>query len=716
LDATGAAGTWTLTSPDPAAAAKALGLAAPVALPVEARGQLTLVAGQAGKWSASGLEATIGGASLRGQIRAATDPPDTLAFDLAVETLDLDRLPAAAGSGNLPRTRGKLRLDHVTGRGLEARNVVLDLTTGDGVLAAAVDSADISGGKLAGSIERQHSGRITAALQLTGAEAGKLLARYGLPLSGPVTARLAFEAAGAAKGQLGAVTASLDAESPQLFLTRAGQRQPVAAPKASLTLKGVDDADGFDGDAVLTVASAGADGGKATLGLRDIRISLAAPVSLDRSGRLDEAISGKLDASAQFRPAGADRDIRLTLAGPVVVDPSGGVTAGDLAVSGGGAAGTAKLWRKAEGGATQFTLETAGAIQPRQALPAWGIAVPAEVPPDKLAKASLSAAGSVDDKAITFSRLTMALDETHVTGHGVMDRFDPRRGKWELSVDRLDLDAYSPHNPAAGPPPAAERRAPLDFKGLRDMTLEAKVHFGWLKKGNVIFDANTVTVNARGGLFTFRQESPRFYGGRLFTEVRGDARDTALKTFIELKLEGIEIARFLHDWIEGDSLASGACTFVVAARTSGASQEELRGNLAGNGSLQITRGELKVRDHDRKTNGQPEEERIPFDVFSSTWNAKSGVAHSDDFRIESPRMLVAGKGQVDLRDETINLSLLASLTGGSQVPATIIGPLDGPKLTIDRSRIIGDMVYRVLQGFISIPGKAVTRILQLPLR
>ena len=530
------------------------------------------------------------------------------------------------------------------------------------------------------------------------------------------TAKLAFEAAGSAKGHLGPVSASLDAEAPQLFLTRSGQRLPVAAPRASLAVKGQDDADGFDGDLVLAVASGGVSGGTAALGLRELRATLAAPISLDRSGRLKDTFAGKLDASALVRPAGTDKDLRLTLAGPVAVEPAGGFTAGELALNAGGAAATAKLWRKAgETGPTQFTLET-GQIQPRQVLPAWGVPIPPEVPADKLARASLSAAGSADDKTIAISKLNFGLDDTRLTGHGVMDRSDPGRGKWELSVDRLDLDAYSPPTPATGPPSLAERRKPLDLKTLREAALEARIHFGWLKKGNVLFDANTVTFNTKGGLFTYRQESPRFYGGRMFTEVRGDARDTALKTIVELKLEGIEIARFLHDWIEGDSLASGTCTFVVAARTSGANEEQLRGNLAGNGSLQITRGELKVRDHDHKVDGQPQEERVPFDIFSSTWTARGGVAYSDDFRIEGQRMLVAGKGQVDLRDESINLSLMATLAGGSQVPATIIGPLDGPKLTIDRSRIIGDIVYRVLQGIVSIPGKAVTRILQLPMR
>jgi AsmA protein len=723
LDATGAAGAWSLASPDAAATAKALGLGALPAGPVEAKGQLTLLAEPSGKWMLSNLDARAAGLAFRGQLGSSSGPADGLGFDLSVDHLDLDRAAAlAAGgapasqpqAGALPRAKGKLRLEQVSGRGLDLKNAVLDLTLGEKGLSAVLESAEAWGGKLSGSLERQATGRLGAALQLSGAEAGRLTAKTAMPLAGPVSAKITLDAAGGPKGRLGAVSGSIEAEAPQLALTKAGQRQPIATPKASLTFKGHEGADGFDGEAGLTLSAAGFDGGHGGPSLRDIRLALAGPVSLDRDGRPRETMQGKLEATAQARPAGGGSDTRLSLAGPVVVDASGGFTAGDLAVTLAGATATAKVWRKGgEAGPIQFSLDT-GMFSPRQVFPTLGLALPAQAPPQLLAKASLAVAGAVEDKAVAIHKLAASLDDTRATGHGSFERFDPWRGKWELAVDRLDLDAYSPHKPAAGPPSLADRRKPLDLKPLREAALEAKLHFGWLKKGNVTFDAATASFNAKNGLFTFRQESPRFYGGRLFVEVRGDARDTALKTAIELKLEGIEIARFLHDWADGDTLASGACTFVVAARTSGASEGELRDNLAGTGNLQITRGEIKVRDPDKLVDGKPQEERLPFEVFSSSWNAKGGVAHSDDFRIESPRMLVAGRGECDLRHETINLTLMATLSGGSQVPATIIGPLDGPKVTIDRSRIIGDMVYRVLQGIVSIPGKAVTRILNLP--
>ena len=55
-------------------------------------------------------------------------------------------------------------------------------------------------------------------------------------------------------------------------------------------------------------------------------------------------------------------------------------------------------------------------------------------------------------------------------------------------------------------------------------------------------------------------------------------------------------------------------------------------------------------------------------------------------------MQVHGKGFVDLRNETINLSVLAALPGDREAPATIIGPLENPKLTVDRGKLVGDFM------------------------
>lgn len=715
LEPTGAQGAFDLQSPDMELAGRILGLPAG-ALPatgLDCRGGFAASPGANRPFkrlALTDLEAKLAGSTLRGQLALARDTGAPVTFDLVADSLDFSRLAGLTGpegndNGGGFRAAGKLRVDRLLLWGLEAKNAAASLTVGDGRFVAELGGAALLGGRLAGKIEGETSGHLAANMHLTGAEASKWPGKLGL--SGQLTAKASLETNLPRSGRARTLTATLEAESPQLSQGSGADRLSLANPKLVCSLASRDAPAGVEDlplDAAVTVTCPG------TPHLRDIRLAVQGPLVLAGTGRLREGGAARLEASALWRGGFAgSRDLRLSLAGPLALDlAGGGFTAGDLRLDVGGLLATARIWRKAgETGPVGFSVET-GVRPPRQVLAGWGLTLPKNLAADRLAKASLALSGTAGETGCDINRLVFTLDDSTLTGRGRLLKYDPRRAKWEFSLDRLDCDAYFPPGPGGT---SEDRHKPLELKWLRDLTLDAKLNVGWYKKGNVTFDASTITANARGGNFTLRQESPRFYGGRLFVEVRGDVREDVLRSAVELKLEGFECARFLRDWAEGETLDSGGATFIVAARTFGASEAELRGNLSGNARLQITRGEFKVKDTGHKPGEPPSSERIPFDVFSSSWLSRGGVARTDDFLIDSPRMQVRGKGFVDLRDETINLSILAALPGDREAPATIIGPLDNPKLTVDRGKLVGDFMYRLIQGIVSIPGKVLTHIL-----
>lgn len=712
LDAAGAKGTLVLRSPDPAVAGRVLGLSGLPGAALDGKAAFTVP--RPGlpprRLDFTELEARLAGTVFRGQLSVNADAATPVTFDLAAENLDADKLSVVSGQGggaSSLRAEGRLRVDRLGLRGLDLQNLAAGLTVNGARLDAAITGGDLLGGKLTGKVETEPSGHVSATLQLAGAEAAKLPGKHAL--SGPLAAKASLETAPAKPGHARSLQATVEFESGRLALGQGPDKLLFTSPKAVLALTGRDIPPGAEDiplDASLTVTCPNLGG------LRDVRATAQGPFVLEKSGHLKENGQAKLEASAQWRDALAGgRDLKVGLSGPLTLDlAGGGFSTGDLRFDLGGLSGTAKVWHKpGESSPTAFSLDT-GQEAPRQILAGWGLNLPKGLSPDHLAKGSLAFSGTAGAAGLDIDRLRLVVDESTLTGRIVFPKYDFKRGKGDLALDRLDWDAYFPPGPPSTP---ADRKKPLDLRLLRELSLEGKLAVGWLKKGNVTFDTATVTGSARGGVFSLRQESPRFYGGRFFAEVRGDARDVVLKTSVELKLEGFECARFLRDWAEGDTLGSGGATFILVARASGASEAELRANLAGNARLQITRGDLKVRDSSQSADKERPRESIPFDVFSSSWTAREGVAHTDDFLIDSPRMQVRGKGFVDLRDETIDLSVLATLADGGQAPATIVGPLDGPKLTIDRSKMFGDMLYRILQGIVSIPGKAVTHILQL---
>ena len=710
--ADGAKGTFVLQSPDPGAAGRVLGLAGLSAEPLECRGGFAATTGSRRPirhLALTDLNASLAGTLFHGQLSWDEAAPLRLSFDLAADTLDVDKLAAITGptgGGTGLRADGKVRVDRLTVRGIEAQNTAGTLTLADGRFETVLTGGELFGGRLSGKANGDASGRIGATVQLAGADAAKLPGN--LQLAGPITAKATLETNMAKDVRPRTLQVKVEAEASRLEHGRAPDRLSLGSPKAVLTLTGRDTPAGGDDlplDASLTVTNAA--GG----GLRDIRLAVSGPLVMDATGRLREGGPAKLEASALW-PGGIapGRDLKLSLAGPLTLDlADGSFAAGDLRADIGGLPATVKIGRKAgEASRTTFSLET-GPRPPRQVLTGWGLDLPKGLAADRLTKGSLSLSGTAGEAGLDINRLTLALDDTTLGGRANFPKFDFKRGKWELSVDRLDWDAYFP--PAAKTTPE-ERRKPFDLRLLRDLALDARLTAGWLKRGNVTFGATTITASARGGVFSYRQESPQFYGGRFFAEIRGDARGPALAAMAELKLEGFECASFMRDWADGDTLNSGSATFILASRARGISEAELRETLTGNARLQITRGDFNIHDGHKPSEKAPPE-TVPFDVFSSSWLGREGVARTDDFTIESPKMQVRGKGQVDLRNETIDLSVMATLHDGSQAAATISGPLDDPKLAIDRSKMLGDMLYRVLQGIISIPGRTVTHIFQL---
>lgn len=707
----GAKGRFFLRSPDPAAVGQALGISGLPEAPLHFRGDFATTNGRhriLRRLALTDLTAMMAGTAFHGQMHWDAATPLRLGFDLASDRLDLDKLTditGPAGGGSELWAQGKFRINRLGIEGLTAQNASGTLTLADGRFDAALLGGELFGGRLTGKASGDHSGRIQAAFQLAQADAAKLPG--DLRLDGSLSAKASLITRTAAAGGLRSLQASVEAASPRIGRVRGAERLTLVNPKAVLTLTSHEktraNGDDLPLEAKLTVTSA------AVQSLSTLRLTASGPMLMDKTGRLREGGQGTLDASALLKSGKAARALRVSLAGPFTTDwAGGGVNAGKLRVTLGGLPASLAIRRKpGTAGPTNFSLETKPCV-PRQVLTGWGLSLPRGLAADRLAKGSLRLAGTAGEAGLDITTLTLALDDTTVTGRARFPQYDVRNGTWDLRLGRLDWDAYFPPDATSTP---KDQRKPFDLETLRRLAVNARIGVDWFKRGNVTFGAATFAIEARGGVFTYRQESPQFYGGRFFAEVRGDARGPELTALAELKIEGFDCARLMQDWTDGSALSSGGATFILAARAHGDSEAALRGTMTGTARLQLTRGGLKVsKKHDADAPPSPP---LPFDLISSSWITRDGVARTNDLIVDSPKMQVRGKGRVDLRTETIDLSVIAKLRGGSEAAATIRGPLDNPKLTIDRGKMFGDLLYRLLQGIVSIPGKTVTNIFQL---
>ncbi|MEF3698350.1 AsmA family protein [Desulfolutivibrio sp.] len=768
-DAARATGNLQLTAHDPLSVARFLGqpessasaMAAPPGLSCKAA--FTLTPGQDRIWDRldfTGLEARLGPDVISGGVTVKNGPETTVELGLHLETLEPDRLavlwaamaPAKNGapvetSGPttahiaIPALSGRITVGKATISGVEAKNLTVEGQYRQGRAEVTSLGGDLFGGKLSGRMEAGLSPaahRLALNATLTGADSGALTNRL---LTGPCTLRLAAEGAGATPtAMLSALSGRVEAEmNRELKPGRKAGDLPLARIKAGIDFKaqhnGTPDAPRvYDLTAALTASGPSS--------LREIKADARGVATLGKDAV--QIGQGKLSGTTTLAMPSekSERGLTVAFGSDFSLDSAkGAFAARNITLDASGTKGTGKLEKKGrdEGGKLSGAFDFPD-INPRDLLPALGFAAPLHAANDDLRHGSLTFLVAENAVGTEIKGISLHLDDMRATGTVVL-RSGLGRPKIELDVTHLDFDRYFPPQPAAQKPTPANQDVPIDLASLRTYDMEARIRFHFLKKGNLVWKNGVSSLSARGGVFSAHHEAADFFGGRFLADLKGDARDVVLKTSLDLQIDGFDAATFLKEWAEGDVLASGGTTFVLAIKSNGLTERALRRNISGSARFQVTRGALKIREsgspppsspgtgatgapeHQNaqsvpttaaaKTAAEPKFDLLPFSVLSSSYAVREGVAITNDFLIQGKEMRVDGSGYVDLRDESIDLSVAATLESGAKIPATIRGPLEDPKLEIDRSKLFGDMVYRILKGIITMPGKALGKIFNI---
>ncbi len=756
-----ATGNLAITAPDPLSAPRVLGLggAAADAAPPEmsCTSVFTLRPGRDRFWDRlefTNIEARLGPDMAGGSLTVINGPETAVELGLHLEALEPDRLAAlwaamapakngAPGEASgpspehvaLPAVSGRISIGKAAISGVEAKNLSLEGHYRQGKAEVTSLGGDLFGGKLSGRMEADltpGTHRLAVNATLAGADSGALTNRF---LTGPCTLRLAAEGGGeSATAMLSALSGRVEAEMNRdlkpgrkvgdlpLSKIKAGvdfKAQPSGTPEAVRAY-----------DLTATLAASG------PALLREIKADARGVAAFGKDAW--QIGQGKLSGTATLALPGesGERALPVAIGADFNLEPSRGAFAlQGMTLESAGAKGSGRLERKGRdaGGALAGSFDFPN-IAPRDVLAALGLASAVHAGQEHLQTGSLSFQVAESSAGIEFKGLDLRLDDARATGTVVL-RNGFGRPRISLDVTHLDFDRYFP--PKSDEPKAASNQdKPIDLAALREYDLEARIRFGWLKKGNLVWKKGQADVSARGGVFSARHEAGEFYGGRFLAELKGDARDVVLKTSLDLQIDGFDAATFLKEWAEGDVLDSGGTTFVLAFKSNGLTERALRRNISGSARFQVTRGALKIRESGSpppssaasgataapapqasaaapKTPTEPKYDLLPFSVLSSSYAVREGVAITNDFLIDGKEMRVDGAGFVDLRDESIDLSVSATLESGTKIPATIRGPLEDPKLEIDRSKLFGDMVYRILKGIITMPGKALGKIFNI---
>ncbi|MCC6473140.1 MAG: AsmA family protein, partial [Burkholderiales bacterium] len=286
-------------------------------------------------------------------------------------------------------------------------------------------------------------------------------------------------------------------------------------------------------------------------------------------------------------------------------------------------------------------------------------------------------------------------------------RFAPLDASFDLDAQRLNLDDFLP--PKKDEP--ARPDEPIELAALIGPRVTGKVRIGALRVSNVALSDLRAELKLAGGRLELAPHSAGLYQGTLSGALAVEARGNRIS--LRETVQGVQINPLLRDLADKDIL-EGKGDVTLELNAAGATVAQMKRSLAGTARVVLKDGAYKginLAESFRKVSGvlgargtaSPGErsQKTDFSEASASFAIKGGVAHNEDLSMKSPFVRVAGSGDLDIGNSTVNYiakaSLVATATGqqgrddaaGITLPVRIHGPFAAVKYDVDYGALVG---------------------------
>jgi len=364
-----------------------------------------------------------------------------------------------------------------------------------------------------------------------------------------------------------------------------------------------------------------------------------------------------------------------------------------------------------------------------------GLALPSSAPYD------LSGDLSRDDDRADITHLTGRVGDTDLAGHlTVLDAGGRRDLTGDLVSRRLklaDLTAAiggaprgvvrglvtSPTQRAEAARLTAEHRilpdARLDVGRMGEMDADVRYRAETVDAGPLPIRQMVVRARLDHGLLTLDPISLILPQGALSGDIRLDARRRRPVTTVNLALAHAQVQELLP-LVRGQPPAEGDLAAAVRLTGAGASVREAAGNAGGVVTVAMPSGQMRkllaelmgidvarslflYLSHDQSS--------TPIRCAVADFRAQGGVLTVQRLVIDTAAVQATGKGTIDLRSETLNLTIsgkpkhlrLLRLAA----PITLTGRLDDPKMGVDIGKALPQLGLSALLGAFVAPLAAI---------
>ena len=320
--------------------------------------------------------------------------------------------------------------------------------------------------------------------------------------------------------------------------------------------------------------------------------------------------------------------------------------------------------------------------------------------------------------ALTLAKLDLKVDDSRLTGSMEIHNFASPALRFDLALDKIDLDRYlTPEKPAgkataggakSASTPAAEQPVELPLSTLLSLDVKGKFRIQEMKALGLRSKDAHIQLNARNGLIVFGPNQAKLYGGGYRGETVLDVRGKIPQLKMDEKLEQVQIGPLLKDMQLFDHY-TGTGNIGLKLTTQGFDAGQIKKNLNGTAAIAFRDGKIEGLDliklieqaralSDTARGRQVtvkarESDATLFKSLTANLRVVNGVAQNDDLALDGPNLRATGRGTADLARETLNYRLKVTITEstehrGTTVPVIVSGTFANPSYNVDFGELL----------------------------
>lgn len=254
-------------------------------------------------------------------------------------------------------------------------------------------------------------------------------------------------------------------------------------------------------------------------------------------------------------------------------------------------------------------------------------------------------------------------------------------------------------------------KTPIDVSALKLVDADASLLVEGLRVSGLSIGQTTLRATLNNGDARTDIQDIKLYGGRGRGIINATAGPSGLKVGMNLTVNGISAQPLLKDAAEIDLIAGRGNLFMALGGT-GVSQQAIMSRLAGRAKFTFNDGAIIGWNIPGMLRGlqtgqisnltKSETQKTDFSELAADFTVSRGVANTQNLRMTSPLMRLAGSGNTDLGNRSLDMilrpKLVASLSGqggqqdlaGIEVPVRVTGPWADPQIKPDLSGVLNN--------------------------